>query len=95
MLTLLEAEGGLEPNNADISSIRDAVHTFLSRTRSMLTLVQLDDLTDEIEQVNVPSTTSEVLNWRRRQSATLEELASGSTFRNTAGAMRRERGDPR
>jgi 4-alpha-glucanotransferase len=38
-------------------------------------MVQLDDLTNELEQVNLPGTTDEYPNWRRKLSLTLEELA--------------------
>jgi len=40
-------------------------------------MVQIDDLTDEADPVNVPATSDEHPNWRRRLSMTLEELAAG------------------
>jgi 4-alpha-glucanotransferase len=39
-------------------------------------MVQLDDLTDERNQVNLPGTTDQHPNWRRKQSIGLEELSA-------------------
>jgi 4-alpha-glucanotransferase len=55
-----------------------AAHALLAQTKSMMTLFQLDDLTGELEQVNIPGTTHENPNWRRRLAKTLEEVASTS-----------------
>jgi 4-alpha-glucanotransferase len=56
-------------------SLGVAAHAFLARTRSAVAMVQLDDLTGEPDQVNLPGTTDEYPNWRRKLSMTLEELA--------------------
>jgi 4-alpha-glucanotransferase len=56
-------------------SFSDAVHRFLGRTESVLALTQLDDLLDEHDPVNVPATSTEHPNWRRRYSEPLESLA--------------------
>ena len=37
-------------------------------------LVQADDLSEETEPLNVPGTDKERANWRRRLSATVDEL---------------------
>jgi 4-alpha-glucanotransferase len=66
----LEATGPFHPDLAD------AVHAFLARTRAGLAMVQLDDLTDERDQVNLPGTIDQHLNWRRKQSLSLEELSA-------------------
>jgi 4-alpha-glucanotransferase len=44
-------------------------------------MVQLDDLTDETDQVNLPATTDEHPNWRRKHSLSLEELAANRRVR--------------
>jgi len=59
------------PSQAEFS---EAVHRFLGRTRCMLCMVQLDDLLDEHDPVNVPATSTEHPNWRRKYSATIEDL---------------------
>ena len=52
-----------------------AVHAFLARTNAALAVAQLDDLTRERDQVNLPGTTDQYPNWRRKLSMTLEEFA--------------------
>ena len=74
-------EAGLLPEgfeNPDWSEdIWRAVHAFLARTSSALALVQIDDLTDEEIQVNLPGTSDDQrANWRRRLSKGLREIAS-------------------
>jgi 4-alpha-glucanotransferase len=55
-------------------------------------MVQIDDLTDEADPVNVPATSDEHPNWRRRLSMTLEELAAQPRFIDIAKIFRSERG---
>jgi 4-alpha-glucanotransferase len=77
-LTDLDATSPFRPDLAD------AVHAFLARTRAGLAMVQLDDLTDEREQVNLPGTTGQHPNWRRKQSLSLEDLAANPRVRALA-----------
>jgi 4-alpha-glucanotransferase len=71
-----------------------AAHVFLARTPSVLAMAQIDDLTDEADPVNVPATSDEHPNWRRRLSMTLEELAAWPRFIDIAEIFRTERGEP-
>jgi 4-alpha-glucanotransferase len=80
LVDAIRASGFSLPTSLDDASpwsdaIGSAVHAFLARTRSAIAMVQLDDLTNELEQVNLPGTTDEYPNWRRKLSLTLEELA--------------------
>ncbi|HYH22468.1 MAG TPA: malto-oligosyltrehalose trehalohydrolase [Azospirillum sp.] len=52
-----------------------AVHAFLARTNAAIAMVQLDDLTGEAAQVNLPGTVDQYPNWRRKLSLSLEELS--------------------
>jgi 4-alpha-glucanotransferase len=52
-----------------------AVHEFLARSPAKLLMVQIDDLTREDEQLNLPGTVEERPNWRRRLSIDLQDLA--------------------
>ena len=54
-------------------------------------MAQIDDLTDESDPVNVPATSDEHPNWRRRLSMTLEELAVRPRFNDIAKIFRSER----
>ena len=55
-----------------------AAHAYLGRTKALLAMAQLDDLSFEVEPVNVPATQDEHANWRRRLSVPLEALADDS-----------------
>jgi 4-alpha-glucanotransferase len=68
---LLEAKGDISPDQFAI-----AAHEFLALSRSALVLPQLDDLLGEADQVNVPATSFENPNWRRKYQVALEEIAS-------------------
>jgi 4-alpha-glucanotransferase len=83
----LPAEG--EP---DAGGLARAAHAYLARTPSALAMAQIDDLTDEADPVNVPTTSDEHPNWRRRLSLTLEELAERPRFIDIAEIFRNERG---
>ena len=78
----------------DIPTLARAAHVFLARTPSVLAMAQMDDLTDEADPVNVPATSDEYPNWRRRLSMTLEELAARPRFIDIAEIFRAERGEP-
>ena len=65
----------------DIERLTLAAHAFLASTPSMLALLQVDDLSGEREPVNLPATSTEHPNWRRRQALTLEELAASPEWK--------------
>jgi 4-alpha-glucanotransferase len=67
------------------------VHRYLACSPARLLGVQLEDLTGEIEQANVPGTMDDQPNWRRRVQVSLEELPALETFRRVAEAVRAER----
>ena len=66
---------GSEPLSPD--AFAQAAHAFLARTGAALVVPQLDDILGETEPVNVPGTTTQYPNWRRKYGQTLEELAGG------------------
>jgi len=51
-----------------------AVHAYLARSPSLLFLAQLDDLAGEAHQANLPGSTTQYPNWRRRQARMLDDL---------------------
>jgi (1->4)-alpha-D-glucan 1-alpha-D-glucosylmutase len=58
-----------------------AVHAFLARTPCQLLGVQLEDLTGQREQLNVPGTTEDRYpNWRHRMPVPLEQLSGDPYF---------------
>ena len=83
------AKEGLLSDQPDITSADfcQASHEFLARTRSLLTIVQLDDLMHEPEQVNVPGTSNENPNWRRKLSRTLEQIDKDESLSRLSSLM--------
>ena len=75
----------------DVHQYSQAVHRFLARTNCLLTLIQMDDITAELEQVNVPGTSHEHTNWRKRTPLTLKQLAQDPRLATFAEAIREER----
>ena len=76
----------------EVRDLIPAAHAYLERSRSLLALAQLGDITDQADPVNVPSTSDEHPNWRRRLSVTLEELESDRRFHLIADALATGRG---
>ena len=56
--------------------LHNAVTGFLASTPSLLLALNQEDLTKETEQQNLPGTTAEYPNWRRKMRYRLEELES-------------------
>ncbi len=78
LLEALRKEGIFHGERSDDSApdidLSAAVHTFLSRTPSLLALVQVDDLAGETEACNLPGTDRERPNWRRRLKQDMPDL---------------------
>ncbi len=72
-------------------SLAVALHRLAARTPSRLFAVPAEDLTGAIEQVNIPGTTGEHPNWRRKLSVDLEDLPEAPLFRAITSALREER----
>ena len=49
---------------------------FLSRTKSRLLAIALEDLLGLVDQPNIPGTIDEHPNWRRRLPVAIEQIAS-------------------
>ena len=71
----------LSPEEANPQVFFAALCRFLSNTRSQLRLLNLEELSGEREQQNLPGTTSEAPNWRRRVGQPLECLFNEPGFR--------------
>lgn len=74
----------------------DAVYAYLARTPCWLVGVQLEDVTGQLLQVNVPGTTEDRFpNWRRKLPVTVEGLGSDARWSSLAAVLRAERHGPR
>jgi 4-alpha-glucanotransferase len=97
------AEEGLLPDGLDpvrghapwTPSLATAIHTYLARSRPVLFMLQLDDLTNEECQVNLPGSTRGYPNWRRRLSRSLDEIAGDPVIAQTLATVTREGKTPR
>jgi hypothetical protein len=58
----------------DFWRLSRSVHAFLASSGAAISMVQLEDLTSEVSQTNLPATSKEHPNWRRRLSKSLEDL---------------------
>lgn len=85
------AEQGLLPGNISVADadhldwtpqLTQAVHIYLARSSSALFMVQLDDLTGQAHQANLPGSVLEYPNWRRRIVRPLEQLMADPAFGN-------------
>jgi len=95
LLTVLREQGLLDAADEQVTveEVVLAVHGFLARSAALLAVAQLDDITGEEEQVNVPSTNHDKHpNWRRRLAVTIEDLPAHPSMRAIADLFNRERG---
>jgi 4-alpha-glucanotransferase len=84
MLSLLFDAGLLPPHMSHSAvdypemtgELHNAVVGFLAMTPSQLLAINQEDLTKELEQQNLPGTTAEYPNWRRKMRFTVEQLRS-------------------
>ncbi|MGB0498402.1 MAG: 4-alpha-glucanotransferase [Rubricella sp.] len=65
----------------------DGMHAFLARTRSRLAAVQAEDILALEEQPNLPGTTTEYPNWRRRLPVCAAAFARNETLARAAAFM--------
>jgi len=57
-----------------VGELHSAIIGFMARTPSMLLLLNQEDLTKETEQQNLPGSTWQYPNWRRKMKFTVDEL---------------------
>ncbi|MBT2325468.1 malto-oligosyltrehalose synthase [Variovorax paradoxus] len=65
----------------------EAVHAFLASAPSAIMMVQLEDALGVCEQVNMPGTTAEQPNWRRKLPLDLPSLAASESVSRLCAAM--------
>lgn len=100
LLAALEREGllpggaGLDP--ADYPEMTwelvRAIHLFLARAPAKLMVVQMEDVLEQSEPVNLPGTTEQWPNWRRKLSIELERWTADGRIADIAEALRDVRG---
>ena len=80
----LEAADGLELTG----EVHNAITGFLAKTPSMLMTLNQEDLTKELDQQNMPGTTWQYPNWRRKMGYSVEQLHSHDQARAFATMLR-------
>jgi 4-alpha-glucanotransferase len=89
---LLPDESDEEKATREISpELVAAVHRYLALSPAMLLMVQIDEITGEENQINLPGTVDEYPNWRRRVSLPVEDLASAPVTLALDQALRERR----
>lgn len=68
--------------------LHNAVMGFLAMTGSALLLVNQEDLTKETEQQNLPGSTHQYPNWRRKMKYTVEELETSPRIHDFCAMFR-------
>ena len=71
--------------------IANAVHMYLARSPALVLTVQLDDLVGEKQQPNLPGTSMEYPNWRKRLDRTLRDIADDPVIAKTVAAVAQAR----
>ena len=92
-----EAAKRLLPNDDEPvfePELAEAVHRFLGRTKSRLTLMQVEDAVGELEQANLPGTVYEHPNWRRKLSLALDQMLHDPLFLRITAAIAEARQEP-
>jgi 4-alpha-glucanotransferase len=91
LVRLLQRAGLLEGAAPGLEEIALALHRWLARTPAALVLVQLEDLALQLEQTNLPGTTTEHPNWSRRLERDLGELLAAPFAQRVLRMLREER----
>lgn len=87
VLAFLREAGLLGPAEADVGAVLRALLRFLARSEAALVLVNLEDLWLEEQPQNVPGTSQERPNWRRKARYSLEEFSKMDVVRETLEAL--------
>jgi 4-alpha-glucanotransferase len=84
LIARLHDDGIFEREPDGNAELRGAVHEFLCRSPSVLVGLSLDDLSGEVDPVNIPGVgASAYPSWRRKMSLSLEEMPSSDAVRRS------------
>ncbi|HET9748114.1 MAG TPA: 4-alpha-glucanotransferase [Casimicrobiaceae bacterium] len=72
----------------------EALHAFLARSPCALFVVQPEDVLGVVEQANLPGTTTEHPNWRRKLPVMLDDMETDGRLRRLAARVAHERATP-
>lgn len=89
LMRFLRKQGLLARRASSRQAVLEGVLKFLARSPAETVLVTLEDLWGEERPQNVPGTSTERPNWRRKMSKTLEELRADPTVIAWLQSLRR------
>lgn len=81
------SDAALTDCESDLAALVDAVYRFLAASPGRLLMVQLEDVLGVEAQVNIPGTTEEHPNWRRKLALSAEDLAALPRLHRLADAL--------
>jgi len=87
----LQQWGGLGHNGLHAGAVSRALLVYLAASQAQWELVNLEDLWQETLSQNVPGTSTERVNWRRKARFPLEQLKRDSAVREQLQLVRRLR----
>lgn len=79
------------PDAAIDDGMRVALHKELAKSHAALVAVQLEDILGQVEQPNMPGTTTEYPNWRIKYATPIEDLKTHQGLEEIATTMARGR----
>ena len=93
---LLPADALVEPTGSQAltAAMAEAIHAFVAAAPSRVMMVQIEDAVGVTEQVNMPGTTEEHPNWKRKLPESLAKLVAGEQMRNLAAVLTKIRPHP-
>ena len=102
MLLALQHAGLLPPgtvvepigSQALTPALVQAIHAFVAQAPSRVMMVQFEDVIGLTEQANMPGTTGEHPNWKRKLPETLERLATSERVRDLVAVLAKIRPNP-
>jgi 4-alpha-glucanotransferase len=90
----LKALGFPANDGIKIDDLIRAAHGYLASSAAAIAMLQIDDITAEEAPVNVPTTSDEYPNWRRRLSQGLEQMETDPRFSALSKIVNDERAAP-
>jgi 4-alpha-glucanotransferase len=90
LIDFLKREGLLDADTP-IDAIIDAANRWLAKSPAEIVLVSVEDLWGEAESQNIPTTTTERPNWRRKFAKTIEEIVESERLAETIASVRNSR----
>ncbi len=91
LIDTLRRSGDLIAPDAESDEILVAAHRFLARSPAAIVMMQVDDAIGESLPVNVPGTTEQYPNWRRKLGLDLDAIGTDPRFVALCAALREQR----